>query len=126
MLAQALYSNTSFAVPRFLFLSSRYNDLSLPAKLIYALLIEGLQYSRKRNWFDSHGDVYVLLPQEAIGKSLCISKFIVKRATKELVQHHLITVKQQGLCLPNRIYVHEPIIRENELNEDICRDLLLG
>ena len=125
MLTQAFYNN-DLSVPRFLFRSSRYVGLSLPAKLVYALLREGLPYCRRRNWFDANGDIYVLLPQEAIGKSLGFSRKVVNRAMKDLEQHGLIELKQQGLCLPNRIYVHEPILMPEEMDEDMCQNLLLG
>ena len=126
MLAQALYNNNGLAVPRFLFRSARYVKLSLQAKLIYALLIESLQYCHRRNWFDENGDVYVLLPQEAIGQSLGFKKDVVYRAMNDLKKVGLIEIVRQGLCLPNRIYVHEPVLKTEEMDADPCQDLLLG
>ncbi len=126
MLAQALYNNNGLAVPRFLFRSSRYVSLSIQAKLVYALLLESLQYCHRRNWFDENGDIYVLLPQEAIGQSLGLGKNAVYRAFDNLKKYGLIEIVQQGLCLPNRIYVHEPVLNPEEMDTDACQDLLLG
>lgn len=125
MFIQALY-NSSLSVPRFLFRSSRYSGLSLPAKLVYALLLESLPYCKRRNWFDANGEIYAQLPQEAIGESLGFSRLVVNRAMKDLERYELIEIKQQGLCLPNRVYIHEPVLVPDEMSEDICQELLMG
>lgn len=124
MFSQVFGNNLS--VPKVLFRSSRYADLSPSSKLVYSLLLEGLQYCRNRNWFDENGDIYLLLPQEAIGQSLGFKRLVVNRSLKELEKAGLIEMRHQGLCLPNRIYVHEPILREEEMSRDSCQNLLFG
>ena len=124
MLAQFIGNNLN--VPKILFRSSRYAVLSPTSKLVYSLLLEGLQYCQNRNWFDENGDIYLLLPQEAIGQSLGLSRFAVNRSLKELSKAGLVELRQQGLCLPNRIYVHEPILREEEMSSDSCQNLMFG
>ncbi len=121
-----LFSNNSLAVPKILFRSSRYSNLSSTAKMVYSLLLECLTFAQNRNWVDENGDFYLLLPQQAIAQSLGIRRMSVNRAMKELIEYELVEVKQQGLCLPNRIYVFEPVIRQEEMNKDNCQALLLG
>ena len=46
-------------LPNFLFESSRYSNLSSDAKVLYAMLLRRTELSRKNEWADEDGRIYI-------------------------------------------------------------------
>lgn len=61
-------------VPKVLFYDKQYEDLSMDAKLIYALLLDRKEMVIRNEWVDEYGDTYVIYPKQEIKKYLNISR----------------------------------------------------
>lgn len=59
-------------VPKVLFYDKQYEDLSMDAKLIYALLLDRKEMAIRNEWVDEYGDTYVIYPKQEIKKYLNI------------------------------------------------------
>jgi DNA-binding Lrp family transcriptional regulator len=88
-----------------LFLNEKYKSMKLTSKVLYALLNDRLELSRKNNWFDENGDVYLKFSREHIEELLCISHPTACNAFKELVKHGLIDDVHIGINKANKIYI---------------------
>ena len=72
-----------YSMPKELF-SNKYKDLSLEAKMIYTLFIDRLELSKKNNWVNENGEVYLIFKRNDIGDILNITDKTVTKAIKEL------------------------------------------
>lgn len=59
-------------MPRWLFSDPRYCDMSLDAKVTYTFLLNRFQLSRRNNWVNDQGEVFVIFPRKALAKELRI------------------------------------------------------
>lgn len=71
-------------VPKVLFYDKQYEDLSMDAKLIYALLLDRKEMAIRNEWVDEYGDTYVIYPKQEIKKYLNISRYRIDQALAEL------------------------------------------
>ena len=83
-------------------------DLTLTAKLTYALLLDRARLSRFNGWTDEAGRVYIIFPIEKIAEMLGKSLTTAKNALTELEAAGLIERKRQQFSKPNHIYVKLP------------------
>ena len=83
-------------------------DLTLSAKLTYALLLDRAQLSQLNGWTDEAGRVYIIFPIERIAKILGKSMITAKNVLAELEAMGLIERRQQQFSKPNHIYVKLP------------------
>ena len=107
-------------IPKVLFYDKKYEDLSVDAKLIYALLLDRKEMAGRNEWVDEYGDTYVIYPKLEMKKYLNISRHRIDQALEELEAHdHMVevTVPYPGnLC---QIYVKDITDTENrKLEED--------
>ncbi len=82
--------------------------LSATAKLIYAMLLDRYTLSRKNNWQDEAGHVYLIYTIEKLAEDGGIGTTAVKRALNELTAAGLIRRNRQGFSSPSRIYIMIP------------------
>ena len=101
-----------YQIPKILFTSAIYKDLSNDAKIIYAFLKDRMGLSRKKGWKDENGDIYLLFTQDHIAELLNVSTSTASRAMKQLKDHCLIDIVRQGLNKPNKIYIHRVDARQ--------------
>ncbi|MCF8002269.1 MAG: replication initiator protein A [Halanaerobiales bacterium] len=94
-----------YQVPKQLFTSSYYRDLSSNAKLLYGILLDRLELSKKNNWVNDKGEVFLILRREEVQDLLCISGKTATKTFKELKSKKLIYEERQGLNKPNIIFV---------------------
>ena len=92
------------ALPRFILNSG----LSLNAKLLYGLLLSRSMVSRKNDWTDDQGHVYIIYTIRQMAEDLDRSERTVKNALSELEGQNLIRRVRQGWNQPNHIYVLLP------------------
>ncbi len=92
------------ALPRFILNSG----LSLNAKLLYGLLLSRSMVSRKNDWADEQGHVYIIYTIRQLAEDLDRSERTVKSALSELESQDLIRRVRQGWNQPNHIYVLLP------------------
>ena len=91
-------------LPRFILRS----ELSLNAKLLYGLLLSRSMVSRKNDWTDDQGHVYIIYTIRQLAEDLDRSERTVKNALGELEAQDLIHRVRQGWNQPNHIYVLLP------------------
>ena len=92
------------ALPRFILNSG----LSLNAKMLYGLLLSRSMVSRKNDWTDEQGHVYIIYTIRQLAEDLDRSERTVKNALGELEAQDLIHRVRQGWNQPNHIYVLLP------------------
>lgn len=104
--AQDIEQATAFyKMPKVLFTSSVYSDLSGNAKLMYMLLFDRLDLSVKNNWLDEQGQVYQFYTIEQFMLDLNCSRQTVLNLKKELADKGLLLEVRQGRNKPNRLYL---------------------
>lgn len=103
-----------YKMPKILFSSSDYSDLSGNAKLMYMLLFDRLDLSVKNNWLDEHGQVYQFYTIEQFMLDLNCSRQTVLNLKKELSDKGLLVEIRQGSTKPNRLYLRSLNFRPNQ------------
>ena len=48
-----------YRVPKLLFTHDYYREISTEAKILYSILLDRMQLSLKKQWFDEEGRVYI-------------------------------------------------------------------
>ena len=83
---------------------------SLPptAILLYAVLLDRATLSRKNEWIDKAGRVYVVYPIEKLAETLHVSETAVKRHLAELTRDGLIERQRPVGNGPSHIFVNIP------------------
>lgn len=61
-------------IPKIMITDENFSDLSLPAKVLYGLLLDRMSLSMKNRWFDSENRVYIIYQIADIQEDLGISK----------------------------------------------------
>ena len=98
-------SHRFYQIPKEFFVNETYRELNSDAKILYSVLLDRKELSRKNNWIDEHRQVYLIYTRENLADLLGISLRSVQRAVKLLNQMDLIKEERQGLNKPNRIYI---------------------
>lgn len=106
-----------YSMPKELF-ADKYKNLSLEAKMIYTLFIDRLELSKKNNWINENGEVYLIFKRNDIGDILNITDKTVTKAIKELKDIKLVFESRRGLGKPNLIYIGKLNI-ENQETENL-------
>jgi len=106
-----------YSMPKELF-ADKYKDLSLEAKMIYTLFIDRLELSKKNNWVNEKGEVYLIFKRNDIGDILNITDKTVTKAIKELKDIKLVFESRRGLGKPNLIYIGK-LNLENQETENL-------
>lgn len=86
-------------------------DLSQTAKLVYSLLLDRSDLSKKNGWIDEQGRIYVFFPITNIAETVHKGITVVKDSLKELETAGLIE-RKRNYSAPNTIYVKLPDSRE--------------
>ena len=88
-------------------------NLSQTAKLLYTLLLDRATLSKKNNWVDSQGRIYVIYPLSNLAKDLgcCVSS--VTRSFAELEKAELAERVRSGFSKPSHILLKVPHTTQN-------------
>lgn len=95
-------------IPKQLFTDEKFKDLSVEAKLIYGLLLDRMSLSRKNDWIDQEGRVFIIFTAKQVSESISCGKNKAINTLKELDVETgigLIEKKRLGMGKPNIIYV---------------------
>lgn len=98
-------------VPKIFFTDKRFECLSYGAKILYGLLLDRMNLSRKNRWYDGQRRVYVVYAIESIREDFSVSKSVAVKFMRELEDFGLIEKKRR----PNAaamIYVKNFILQE--------------
>ena len=95
-----------YRLPKQFFEDAIYKKgLTTEAKLIYAILVDRLALSKKNNWVNEKGEIFLYYTKKDIAEMLDISERASYRAFNSLVDMGLIKQVKQGLNRPNKIYI---------------------
>ncbi|MEZ3518117.1 MAG: replication initiator protein A [Lachnospiraceae bacterium] len=97
-----------YRIPKLLFTDTRFEKVSVEAKVLYGLLLDRMALSVKNNWLDGEGRVYIIFTIADVMETLGCAE---QKANK--LFHELDSVKgvgliervRRGLGKPNVIYV---------------------
>ena len=98
-------NNTFYQLPQWLF-DPKYKDMSLRAKVVYALIFDRRSLSLENNWYDKNGDVYMYFTNQQMMEKLNCSEKTIISSKKELEKYGLIKEVRQGVNRPNRLYIN--------------------
>lgn len=103
-----MYDADQFAfirVPKELMTNPEYKTLSAESKLLYGVLLDRVSLSRKNNWVDELGRVFIIFTRKEIMEIMGAADKKITRLFNELKEKSLVEEKRQGLQKPNLIYV---------------------
>jgi hypothetical protein len=83
-------------------------ELSMTAKVVYALLLNRMTLSQKNGWIDEWGRVYIVYPIDNLAKAMHKGQTAVKVALRELTQCGLLEKRMQGFGKANLLYLKLP------------------
>lgn len=104
-------------IPKIMITDAMFSDLSLPAKVLYGLLLDRMGLSMKNRWFDSENRVYIIYQIADIQEDLGISKNKAIELLAALEKFGLIEKKRRGLGMPSLLYVKNFIVEEKYTKE---------
>lgn len=97
-----------FRIPKILVQNPRFKELSDSAKLLYGLMLDRMDLSRKNNWIDEEGKVFIVYTVEDIMEQLNCGRGKAVKLIAELDSDQgvgLIEKRRVGFGSPNMIYV---------------------
>lgn len=103
-----MYDADQFAfirVPKELMTNPEYKTLSAESKLLYGVLLDRVSLSRKNNWVDDLGRIFIIYTRKEIMEIMGAADKKITRLFNELKEKRLVEEKRQGLQKPNLIYV---------------------
>lgn len=113
------YRHKFFQVPKVFFTNDKYINMSNNAKIAWSLLRDRSSLSRKNKWFDlidGKRVVYFIFTNEELMKLLNIkSKTTLSNVKKELESANLIESRRRGVNKPNKMYLINPDITEEDI-----------
>ena len=115
-----LNDNFSYAIlPLKLISDEKYRTLSSGEKILYVLLLNRTNYSRKnlKKFYDDKNGLFIYYPNAQIKSHLNCSSETAKKMLKNLENAELIKMEYQKNGLPIKIYVTD--LRENT-QKPIC------
>jgi hypothetical protein len=106
-----------YQLPKSLFNNSKYEGLTLEAKVVYSVLRDRMELSKVNGWINDKNEIYLLFSKLNLAEIIGCSESTVFRAMKQLSTFELIKQKRQGLGKPNLIFVcHVEQSIENAMN----------
>ncbi len=71
------YSNqadqfTFYRIPKALFTDERFKPISAEAKILYGILLDRIGLSRKNNWLDENGRVFIIFRLDFFDSLKCV------------------------------------------------------
>lgn len=92
-------------VPKELMTNPHFKSLSAESKLLYSVLLDRVSLSRKNNWVDECGRVFIIYTRRDLMEIMGVADKKITRLFNELKEKKLVEEKRQGLQKPNLIYV---------------------
>ena len=92
-------------MPHWLFADSRYNTISLAAKVAYSLLLNRYQLSKLHGWVNESGEVYIIYPRDELASTLQVGAHKAISIFKELADTGLVWEVRRGNNKANHIYL---------------------
>lgn len=103
-----------YQTPKVLIESDIYKGLGLGEKQMYAVLRDRQELSKKNNWVDDKGNIYLIYSDKNLSDLLGISEKTVERYRNNLLKYNLLKWTRQGRGNPNRLYIGKPVYSTND------------
>ena len=111
-----------YRVPKLLFTSGRFRNLSTDAKMLYGLFLDRMALSQRNGWVDSQGRVYIIYTVENIMESLgCGNKKAIKLLSELEEKANLIMREKKGQGKPNLIYLRKFTAIANDMGRHFLK-----
>lgn len=94
-----------YRIPKPLFTSIRYTDMSPMAKILYGIFLDRNSLSRVNGWVDEQGRVFFYFKHTEAAEMLNVTEKTIRKLMKELIEYELLEVVRQGCNLPNILYL---------------------
>ena len=114
-----------YRIPKLLFTSEYFKDLSSDAKILYGLMLDRMSLSIKNQWFDEENRAYIYFSIEDIMELLNCGKNKAVKSMQELDDETgigLIEKRRQGFGKANIIYVKSFVINESENEVPVVKE----
>ena len=105
---------TFIKIPKLLITDEIFDELSLPAKVLYGILLDRMSLSMKNRWCDSENRVYIIYQISDIQEDLRVSKNKAIELLRSLEQFGLVEKKRRGLGMPSLLYVKSFIVKKDQ------------
>ena len=92
-------------IPKVMLTEETFSSLSIPAKVLYGVLLDRMTLSRKNAWFDEENRVFIIYQIGEIQEDLGFTKKKAMELLSELERFGLLEKKRRGHGLPNILYV---------------------
>ncbi|MDD3142176.1 MAG: replication initiator protein A [Lachnospiraceae bacterium] len=92
-------------IPKLLVTGEDFSSISIPAKILYGMLLDRMAIAMKNKWIDEDGRIYILCQLSEIQEDMNISRRKACDSLQELVNKGLVQKYQSGNGKPTRIYV---------------------
>ena len=106
-----------YQTPKTLFGNARYKGLGIAEKQIYAILRDRQDLSRKNNWVDENGHIFLMFSVDNLAELTEVSRNSIMRYKKTLAEYGLIKEVSTGIGKPNRIYVGQVLQPDTRVAE---------
>jgi len=106
-------------MPHWLFADTRYNHISLSAKVAYSLLLNRYQLSKLHNWINEDGEVYIIYTREELAKMIQVGANKAISIFKELIDAGLVWEKRRGNNKANHIFLTRVVLSDEDA---VCYD----
>lgn len=100
-------------IPKVMITDPMFSKLSLPAKVLYGILLDRMSLSMKNRWFDSKNRVYIIYQIADIQEDMGISKNKAIDLLRSLEEFGLIEKKRRGLGMPSLLYVKSFLVEKD-------------
>lgn len=113
-------ANIYYRIPKILFESKVFEDLSTDAKYLYSFMLDRVSLSSKNKWIDPDGRVYIIYTVKQVCEILKCGKDKASKLLAELDSENgigLIERVRRGLCKPNKIYVKDIVVRKDHVDK---------
>ena len=92
-------------IPRVILTEEVFSEVSLHAKVLYAVLLDRMSLSRKNGWLDDENRVFIIYQIGEIQEDLGFTRRKAMELLSELEKFGLLEKKRRGHGLPNILYV---------------------
>jgi hypothetical protein len=112
--ANETYRNLYYQLPKVLFTSEFYKNMSNDSKIAYAMLQDRCEYSIQNNWIDQDGHIYFIFTRNELMDILGCKENKIAKKKKELKDKNLLYEKRippkklptgEFKNYPNRLYL---------------------
>ena len=99
--------NAFIIIPKELFANEKYKKLSADAKLLYGIVRDRNSLSKKNNWLDENGNVFIVLSLDFVCEMIGCKTSKARKTVNELIECGLLKKKRIGNNKPNIYHVFD-------------------